>query len=221
MAAWRLTNTYANYTPQDVLKILEEEYRLLSFVDIEVDEGLEMSGDITVYEWRSRMDFLPWRKLYQAQNKKFKIELPYETWMEAVEPEEKRTLWDMCVFIAQHARKEIIRPIRLFGRDCLGAAVFLTLKKNLSATGIDVDDLRPSTPLRGLLDARRFPCVLAEIVMAGTRTFEVLKLKLRSDISFWRKMNLFARDRYYVDTGSIRTFGDLAKKIAESLPEDG
>jgi len=61
----------------------------------------------------------------------------------------------------------------------------------------------------------------AEIVVTGARTFEFLKRKWRSDISFWQKMNPFAPDRYYVDTGSIKTFGDLSKKIVESLAEDG
>ena len=220
MVAWRLKNTYCNYTPEEVLQIFGEIYRLDSFIDFEVDEGLEITGEMTIYEWRLCHNLLPGRKLYQDFNRIFKVNLPNETWMKAVEPERKKTMWGLCVFIAQHAKKEPIRPKRVLGRDCLDAAVFLTLKKNLTERGIDAETIRPSTSLRSLLNDTTFPHVLGEIILTGTRTFEFLKWRLRSDISFWRKINLFARDRRYVDTGSIRTLGDLSKKIAESLPED-
>lgn len=220
MGAWNLKNTYRNYTPDEVLQIFREDYRLTSLLEIEVDERLEITSEMTIYEWRVYHDLLPGRKLYQDFNTMFRVQLPHEAWTMVVEPEKQKTMWDLCEFIAQHATKEVIRPKRLFGQDCIDAGIFLTLKKNLTARGIDGKDVRPSTSLRSFLNHMTFRYFWAEILLTGARTFESLKRNLRSDISFWRKINIFARDRYYVDTGSIKTFGDLSKKIAENLGDD-
>ena len=139
MIMWVLKNIYRNYTPEEVLRIFREECRLRSFLEVEVWPGSEseITGEMTIRKWRRYSDLVPWPDLYDAENKIFKIDLPYEAWMAAVVPE-NRKLWDLCKFISQHAKREIIKPVRIFGRDCLNAAVFLTLIKNLANRGMPV-----------------------------------------------------------------------------------
>jgi hypothetical protein len=207
---------YRNYTPEEILMILQEEHRLDSFVDTAVEvNGLVIKRDTTIYKWRIGMDFLPWKELHKTMNKKFKIEVQYLGWEKAILPEKKKTIWDLCVFISQHAQKEIICPVKRLGGECLSAAVFLTLKKNLSQRGIDVKDLRPSTVLSSFISKQNFPWVLTEIILMGVRTFESLEPRSRKDLSFWQRIKGLNLD--YIDTGSIKTFGDLSKKIAMGL----
>ncbi|OHB74508.1 MAG: hypothetical protein A2Z25_14390 [Planctomycetes bacterium RBG_16_55_9] len=220
MTIWFLKNIYRNYTPEEVLRIFREEHRLRSFLEAEVygELELEITGEMTIKKWRYYSDLLSWPDLYEANNKIFKIDLPYEAWIAAVIPE-SRKLWDLCDFISQHAKKEIIKPVRIFGRDCLNAAVFLTLIKNLANRGIDMANVKPTTALRDFVNTKNYPYLMAEIVITGTRTFEFLKIRVRRDISFWRKINIFdtSARRIYLDTGNIETFGDLARKIAEEM----
>jgi hypothetical protein len=58
---------------------------------------------------------------------------------------------------------------------------------------------------------------LAEVALTGTKPFESLKVRLRTDISLWRKVNIFGSNRYCIDTGSIKTFRDLTKQMAKEL----
>ncbi|MGA2679334.1 MAG: hypothetical protein ABSF37_08545 [Sedimentisphaerales bacterium] len=214
-----MKNTYRNYTPEEIFAILQEEHLLVSFVDPEVEgNGWEIKRDTTIYEWRISMDFLPWKQLHKANNEKFKINVSYSDWRNAILPEKKKTVWDLCVFVSQHAKKEVICPTKLLGRESLSAAVFLTLKKNLSQRGIDVKDLRPSTALNSFISRQNFPRVLTEIILMGVRTFDSLESRLRKDISFWQRFKF--SNLYYIDTGAIKTFGDLAKKIAMGLSDE-
>lgn len=213
MKQWHLKNTYRDYTPEEVLDILREEHRLFSFIDCEVDDDMEITPEMLVYYWRTGGDFLPWGNLYKALNFKFKIDQSYSAWKKAIYPEKRKRIWDMCVFISQHAKKEVIHPIRILGKECLSAAIFLTLKQNLLNRGIEEEYLKPSTNLIPFLD-KHFPYIITEILLTGAKTFDSLKPTLRNNISFWQKINIFNPNRYYIDTGSIKTFGDLSRKIA-------
>lgn len=211
-------NHYRNYAPEEVLQILREDSRLADFTDVDVDEGLEIRRDMPIWEWRRFQNLSPWTELYKAQNEFFKVNIPRETWLQAVYPEE-RELWDLCIFLSCHARKEVIEPVILFGEDCLNAGVFLTLRKNLANRGVDVEGLRPSTRLSDFVTIENFPHIVAEVVLTGVRTFDFLKFRIRRDISLVRKVNIFDASihRLYLDAGSIRTFGDLARRIAREL----
>lgn len=212
-----MENKYRNYIPEEIYEILKEEHRLISQIDSEVDDSVDINKDMTILVWRIAMDRLPWDKLFSAMNKIYCTDVSKEEWMKAVKPEGKKKLWDLCKFIAQHAKKEIIKPIKMCGKECLSAAVFLALKRNISKRGVNVESLRPSTEVMDYLNNKNFPLVMSELTKTGVKTFETLKLRLRKDISFWQKTNIFNPDRYYVDTGSIKTFRDLSLIIAEQI----
>jgi hypothetical protein len=215
---YAIRNTFRNYTPEEALQILREEHRICNLIDCEADKDLDINMDMKIIDWRIGMNFFPWKELYHYRNIIFNMNLSLSIWMEAVRPEREKTVSDMCIFISQHAKKEIIQPVRIFGRECMGAAVFLTLKKNLPQRGVYVDSVKPSTPINSYLE-NNFPNMIMEIIKTGVKTFEVLKPKLRDGLSFCQRINFLNPNRLCLDTGSIKTFGDLSRKIVKGLSE--
>lgn len=211
-----MKNTYRNYTPEEIAQIFKEENRICCVLDFEACEYTEREDEITIRNWRDDSNLVPWEKLYPFLNIEFNINLSWKEWMKAVMPEKEKTLWDLCVFISKHAKKEIIKPIRRFGKDCLGAAIFFTLKQNLSKRGVNVEGIRPSTPII-TNPGDDFNYMMVEIIKTGAKPFKSLKLRYKEGISFWQKINIFNPDRYYVNTGSINTFRDLTIKMAEDI----
>lgn len=211
-----IKNIYRSYTPDEILQIFLEMYRISSFIDCEVDEGLEFTKDTTIYEYRKSCDLLPWHKLYKIENEIFRMNVPWTVWKELANQEDEKTLWDLCMLVSEHAKKVVIKPVTIFGKESLEAGVFLTLKRNLKERGIDVESIRPSTSLQHW-GCSHFPYLMAEVALTGTKPFESIKVKLRNDISFWRKVNIFSSNKYCIETGSIKTFRDLTKQMAKEL----
>ena len=162
------------------------------------------------------MNFLPWDKLYKAMNEIFSITVSYSKWKKAVLPERKKKVWDLCLFLAQYAKEEILCPVNLLGKECMAAAAFLTLKKNLSRRGLDVKSIRPSTRLKDFLNRKTLPYLLAELALTGTRTLDSLELVPKKDLAFstfWQRIR--GRVEWHsFETGSTKTFGDLATILA-------
>lgn len=214
-----MRNSTRKYKTDEILKIFKEQHRLCSEIDPEADPWAEITGDMTVREWRNANDLLPWRKLGEFLNQEFKINVSENEWYELLGPDRKRKLIDVCEFIAKNADKEIIKPINIFGQECLSAAIFVTLKKNLKNKGVDVSELKPSSKLTKYLN-KDFSPLIEEITLTGTRTIEKLELK-RKKKGLWNTLNIFDPDRYNILTGKVITFRDLIEKIIEEKNKNG
>lgn len=142
---------YRNLTADEVFFIFKEEHRLCSPLDIEADPSFDLQPTSTIHEWRAARDLLQWRQLAQFYNAEFKIEVSLEVWETAFEPEDKKTIQDVCDLIARYAKVEVIKPVRLLGQACLSSALFRSIKRSLEARGIDTSDLTPSSKIEPYL----------------------------------------------------------------------
>lgn len=208
-------NELVNYTPQEVFIIFQINQGIWSSLDEEV-ESSTIKKENSIFEWRSMNNLVGWSELYKIQNEIFDLSLSQDEWFEAVLPEKKRTVWELCEFIARHAKKEVVQPIKIFGKECLSASIFLTLKRDLSKRGLDVKDLRPSSSISLFTDWESFPKLVAEVSKRGISLSDSIGLKYKEGLTSLQKINIFNPDRFYIDTGATKTFRDLTVRILES-----
>jgi hypothetical protein len=151
-------------TPEYVLAILNEHHQYSCQVNYDGDLDELFTFDTTVATWRFESDLLPWRQLVEPFNRYWEVNCTEAEWSVVFTPPRKRTLRDVCEFIASRAVRPKVRPSAIMGGSCLPAGIFLTLRSRLRDVGVDVADLRPSTPLDEIL--RRHPF---EVFDAATR----------------------------------------------------
>ncbi|TAJ14713.1 hypothetical protein DMA11_04045 [Marinilabiliaceae bacterium JC017] len=140
-----MDKTFRKLTPKEVFFIFKEEHRLCSQFDCEAGPNVELTMDSSIKEWRYSMDLLPWRKLGNYLNEEFEIDISKNEWKSVLEPSRTKKLGDVCRLISKHAQIEIIKPIKIFGKDCLSASLFKTIKINLTRRGVDTSELKPSS----------------------------------------------------------------------------
>jgi hypothetical protein len=143
-------------TPEYVLAVLRDRHRHLVRIHPDAERAWNLTFDSTVADWRTACSLASWSELAEAENSFWGIDRPLELWYHVLEPSACRNLHEVCAFIATATKRPRVRPARLFGSICPAGGVFLTIRFLLSAAGIDVRHLRPSTPLdeftRGRLD---------------------------------------------------------------------
>ncbi|MEN2486252.1 hypothetical protein AAYQ05_00505 [Flavobacterium sp. B11] len=215
-------NCKIRYNSDEILKIFKEQHRLCSPLDIEVDESFVLTTKTVIRDWRRALDLVKWNELAVFLNKEFKINEPLEKWNSILNPEDKRTLGELCDFIAKVAEKEIINPIKILGDECLSAAVFITLKNNLRNKGVDVGDLGPSTKIKDFLDVyENFSPLIEEVTLTGVRVFDKLeyeKLERQRRYKYWigKILPSYICTEGSVTAGKVETFRDLIQKIIEN-----
>ena len=201
------------YTAEEILEIFKEQHRLCSPLDPEADLWAEISSEMKIREWRWANDLLGWKELSKFLNQEFRIDIPEKTWYDTLEPAKSKRLIDVCELISQNATKEYFQEKRLFGKPCLKASVFLTIKRNLEKKGVNVSDLRPSSNLTQYMD-KNFSPVLEEITLTGTKPIDKIEMKRRKK-GFWNAINIFDPERHEILTGDVKTFRDLIEKIID------
>ena len=199
------------YSPEEVLRIFKEQHRLCSPLDIEADRNAEITGEMSIRDWRSANDLLGWKELSMFLNKEFRLTIDENTWQQTLEPAKKRNLLEVCELIAKHATIEYFQPKIIFGQECLKANIFLTIKRNLKNKGVDVSELSPSSNLAFYIN-KYFSPVLEEITLTGTKPLKKLhtirkKRKFRDIINFAN----FTTDEIFIE--DVETFRDLVNKI--------
>ncbi len=147
-----MNREFRNITPEEVFYIFIEEHRLCSPLDCEADPTFELTMDSSIREWSDARDLLPWRKLSKYFNAEFEIQIAEEEWKNVFVPEKKKKLKGVCNLISRHAKTEIVKPIKLFGHNCLSASLFRTIKRNLSNRGVDTSELKPSSLVKPYLN---------------------------------------------------------------------
>jgi len=207
-------------TPENILKIFVEQHRLCSPLDPEANPHAMLTINSTIAEWRDANDLLPWRSLSKFLNEEFNITATISEWEQVLTPAGKRTLNDVCSFISKKYSTEEIKPIKLLGKECLSAAIFLTLKKNLQRRGVEVNDLKPSSSVTPYIDKYSSQMLeQATILAKGEKVFDSFK-PIRKKTGFWNYINIFDKDRYTFPNGGIDTFRDLTLKIIEVNSKD-
>lgn len=142
---------YRNLTAEEVFSIFKEEHRLCSPLDPEADPSFDLQPTSTVDDWRLARGLMAWKKLVKFYNDEFEIRIRLEEWKRAFEPGDEKTIMDVCDLISRHAQVQIVRPIKLFGENCLSASIFRSIKKNLDSRGIDTSELSPASRIEPVL----------------------------------------------------------------------
>jgi hypothetical protein len=155
-----METAYTKYNPTVILQIIHANYRQQQQYDDIVLKDQEFTFDTTIADWRNICDLVDTSELWKYLNYYFRLDLDRESWMTILEPEDKKTLGDLCNFISSHADKEIIRPTKLFGSNCETAAMFKSLIAKLKDRGVDIFDIRPSSQLEPLV--KKYKSVLIE-----------------------------------------------------------
>ncbi|MCG3126261.1 MAG: hypothetical protein CHACPFDD_01092 [Phycisphaerae bacterium] len=137
-------------TPDEILAIIREWHRL----ELSVDHGVkDAQSDLrlttTVFAWRLECDLLGWKRVARWLNSEFEICAPLSEWRRVLTPSWRRTLGDVCTFLAARVELQRLVPATILGRSCLEAGAFLSLRNALKRAGNDTSELAPST----LLDA--------------------------------------------------------------------
>ena len=174
-----MNKEYRNITAEEVFFIFKEEHRICSHFDPEADPTVVLTMDSSIEDWRYSMDLLKWEKLSQYLNEEFEIQPNKEEWVEALCPVKEKTMRNVCELISYHARLEVIKPIKLFGKQCLSASLFRSIEKNLSKRGVDTSNLKPSSKIEPFLKSnfgefieqinKNFTGVIPEIKMGKTK----------------------------------------------------
>lgn len=146
-----MVEEYRNITTEEVFFIFKEEHRICSQFDPEADSSIVITMNTSVEEWRFSMDLLNWDKLSQYLNKEFEISPYTEEWKNALCPAKNKTIQDVCELISKYAKLEVVKPIKLLGKDCISASIFKLIKKNLTKRGVDTTNLRPSSKIEPIL----------------------------------------------------------------------
>ena len=213
-----MANKKVFYTSEEIFAIFKEQHRLCSPLDDMADSAFVLERATEIWEWRDAQDLLPWHELAQFLNQEFRINVELSVWKGVLTPEDERTMGDLCDFLSTVAEKEIIEPVKRLGAECLSAAIFLTLKKNLNNKGVDVSLLAPSTPLAPFLH-NNFSPLMEEVTLTGVKTFESLsygELQTESRFKYWiDKILPHIIYKRPINTGTIQTFRDLVERIME------
>ena len=176
-----ISNMEEPLTAEIVLAILRDSYKQQCQYDPEAEPGIELSFQTTIKEWRYACDLVAWKPLGKALNKWFQIELADEKWQEVLEPAEIKTLLGVCELVASTATRPSVLPLNIFGKSCLEAGAFATLRTALANSGIPVGSLRPSTQLHPWLLKywREFSDVVGKIAPEALPPVEIEEPKIK------------------------------------------
>lgn len=208
------------YSPDEFLEIFKEQHRLFGPLDPMTIPNFEIAKETTIFDWRDSKDMLPWDELADYLNQEFRIKIPIKTWKTVLIPETEKTIWDLCQFLSSTVEKEEVKPIKVFGKECLSAAVFWTIKSNLKQKGAIVSELRPSTIIADFLkEDKNFSPLMEEVTMTGIRVFDKIEIgkleKNRRVKYFFDKLLPIWTYKRPILTEEIITFRDLIQRIVE------
>jgi hypothetical protein len=164
-------------TEDEVLAVLRDMHRHCS--ENEGDYDSEVSYDTTVQAYclgEFAFDVvLAGFNPGEAWNEHFRVGFSKTDWDGVLKPYRTRTLRDVCAFLAGRARVAQMEPVTLFERPCLSAGIFLTIRTLLAHAGVDVRDLRPSSPLGPYL-IDWYPVFLRDVAKMAPGTLPTLKI---------------------------------------------
>jgi hypothetical protein len=134
-------------TAEYVLSVLQDSHRQQVRFDWEADPSARLSFDTTVAQWRDACDLVDWRKLGEALNTAFEVDVRAEVWHTVLEPSGDHQVREVCELIARRASMPVVVPSGMLGARCKAAGVFLVVREHLRRAGADAREIGPSTPL--------------------------------------------------------------------------
>jgi hypothetical protein len=108
----------------------------------------DVHADMTVKDFCDDMELSDVRLFL---NFWFNLTLTRDEVRAAATPARKRTLRELCQFLATRIEAPAIEPVTVLGRPCLSAGVFLIVRTILAQAGADVSQLAPSSSLGSYL----------------------------------------------------------------------
>lgn len=135
------------YSKDDILQMLISQYQFQTEFDPVVESGMELNYETTILDWIDICDLIKPKKLAKVYHEEFKLNRPISELEQILTDFEKSTLSDFCEYISQYSERQNIEPIKLLGQNCQTASIFRTLKQNLTDSGVDTTDLKPSTKI--------------------------------------------------------------------------
>ncbi len=108
---------------------------------------MNLTFDSTIDDWRLACDLLKWKPLGRAMNEMHHLNYSDDEWYNILEPSDKKTLKDFCEFMAKSLMRPSIKPLKIAGTNSIEAGIFIALKTALRNSGVNIDKLRPSTPI--------------------------------------------------------------------------
>lgn len=135
------------YSKDDIFQILISQYQFAIEFDPVVVKGMDFDFESSIFEWIDACDLVAPKTLAKIYHKEFGIDRPISELEDILINENSRTVSDFCEYISKHAKRENIEPIRLLGQNCQTAAIFRTLKQNLTEKGADTSELKPSSEI--------------------------------------------------------------------------
>jgi len=133
------------YRPEEILQLLIDYYNFQTRFDLEVDEGEQLTFDTTISDWISICDLVEPKKLAKVYHDFFNLQTPISELERILNFQQVNKLKEFCVYIAENASKENIKPIISLGQSCMSAAIFKTLISNLNKRGVNTNNIKPSS----------------------------------------------------------------------------
>jgi hypothetical protein len=155
-----MQTVFTKYQPDEILQLIRANYIQQQQYDDIALKNQDLRFETTIFDWRDICDLVGTSELWKYLNYYFHLDASRETWMEILEPDDEKTLADLCQFVADRVEREIIEPIKIMGDYCTTAAIFKSLKRRLADRGLDVSDIRPSSQLEPLV--KKYKSVLIE-----------------------------------------------------------
>ena len=188
-----------NFTKDEILQILKANHQQR----IQIDKGLPPSSEIqytiTIQEWMDEFDLLDWSVLAKYYSDLFQISYSETAWKKVMIPEEEKTLSIFCEYVASKAKKRVIQPIKLFGRDCQEASIFKYLKIQLIKRNKAFINIRPSTKLEAYMNHFAFD-LIEEVNLLSTKALPTLTYEENAlEKEAWKPIGLSLAVLFCVD----------------------
>lgn len=132
---------------QDILDLIKIDYLDRTKIDMEVEEGALINFDMSIEEWRKACDLVPWWRLGPHLNKWFHVNFKMSEWNMILDPDNNKSLKDLCDFISKQATMPFVKIRPIMGKECIEGSTFMAIKQLLGEAGVPVTNVRPSTKL--------------------------------------------------------------------------
>jgi hypothetical protein len=132
-------------TPEEVLASLTDAFA----IDANHNYGVPyysgyVHAEMTVRDYCDDMEIIDFRGFLNGW---FGLSLTRDQVREIATPAGRRTLREVCGYVAARAEVPAMEPVTVLGNECLSAGAFLAMRSVLARAGADVRHLAPSTPL--------------------------------------------------------------------------
>lgn len=201
------------YSSLEILMFFKEIHRLSSPLDFMADSTIQINEETTIEDWRISGDLVGWKKLAKSLNEEFELSISLDEWKEVLEPAKKQKLIGVCEMISYHANKRLIVSMKKSETLCKSASIFRFIKRELKRRGVEVDGLKPNSPIEEYLSKNyeEIIPIIAKLEGGIIERLEVIKSSRKRSI--WQKLNVFDLPLYKVKPIGVVTFRDYIMKM--------